>query len=154
MSYLELLQEMGGLAYIMPVSPWFYTNLPGYGKNWLWRGDDLWYDRWQEVLSIRPEFVEIISWNDYGEFHYIRLLHQGGYGVFKMGKALFNYTEGMLYDGWRILLPFVICIYKNRSAAVEEESLVTWYCITLGAVCDVGGTSANPYSYGQVEFSP
>ncbi|KAH1638336.1 hypothetical protein KXX39_005662 [Aspergillus fumigatus] len=51
-------------------------NLPGYGKNWLWRGDDLWHDRWQEVLSVRPEFVEIISWNDYSESHYIGPLHE------------------------------------------------------------------------------
>lgn len=34
-------QFMGDLPYMMPVSPWFYTNLPGYNKNWLWRGDDL-----------------------------------------------------------------------------------------------------------------
>ncbi|KAF7624815.1 hypothetical protein AFLA_001697 [Aspergillus flavus NRRL3357] len=27
-----------GKAYMMPVSPWFYTNMPGYNKNWLWRG--------------------------------------------------------------------------------------------------------------------
>ncbi|KAH3463578.1 hypothetical protein KXV78_000763 [Aspergillus fumigatus] len=153
MSYLELLQQ-GGLAYMMPVSPWFYTNLPGYGKNWLWRGDDLWYDRWQEVLSLRPEFVEIISWNDYGESHYIGPLHQGGYGVFKTGKAPFNYAEGMPHDGWRILLPFIVGDYKNGSAAVNEESLVTWYRTTPGAACDAGGTSANTRSHGQVEFSP
>lgn len=23
---------------MMPVSPWFYTNMPGFDKNWLWRG--------------------------------------------------------------------------------------------------------------------
>lgn len=44
-----------GLPYMMPVSPWFYPNLPGYGKNWLWRGDDLWYDRWMEVIYNEPE---------------------------------------------------------------------------------------------------
>ncbi|KAH2558049.1 hypothetical protein KXV70_006692, partial [Aspergillus fumigatus] len=76
--YIKLLNESEGLVYMMPVSPWFYTNLPGYGKNWLWRGDDLWHDRWQEVLSVRPEFAEIISWNDYGESHYIGPLHEGG----------------------------------------------------------------------------
>lgn len=26
-----------GLPYMMPASPWFFTNLPGYRKNWLWR---------------------------------------------------------------------------------------------------------------------
>lgn len=28
---------LNGKPYMMPVSPWFYTNLPGYDKNWLWR---------------------------------------------------------------------------------------------------------------------
>lgn len=44
---------------MMPVSPWFYTNLPEYSKNWLWRGDDLWHIRWQQVLDIQPTFVEV-----------------------------------------------------------------------------------------------
>jgi hypothetical protein len=34
-SYLDYLEQAGGKAYMMPVSPWFYTNLPGYDKNWL-----------------------------------------------------------------------------------------------------------------------
>jgi hypothetical protein len=33
-SYLNYLN---GKPYMMPVSPWFYTNLPGYDKNWLWK---------------------------------------------------------------------------------------------------------------------
>lgn len=37
--------------YMMGVSPWFFTNLPGYDKNWLWRGDSLWYDRWQQYVD-------------------------------------------------------------------------------------------------------
>lgn len=32
-SYLSYL---GSKPYMMPVSPWFYTNLPGFNKNWLW----------------------------------------------------------------------------------------------------------------------
>ena len=39
-SYLQYLNQTGtALPYMMPVSPWFYTNLPGYDKNWLWRGE-------------------------------------------------------------------------------------------------------------------
>jgi Glycosyl hydrolase family 71. len=33
--------------------------------------DLLWYDRWNEILRLSPRFVEIITWNDYGESHYI-----------------------------------------------------------------------------------
>jgi hypothetical protein len=51
----------------MPVSPWFYGNMPGYNKNWMWNNWDLWYDRWQQVLIVQPEYVQIISWNDFGE---------------------------------------------------------------------------------------
>lgn len=47
-------------AYMMPVSPWFYTNLPP-DKNWLWRGDDMWHTRWQQVLEIKPNFVEVVD---------------------------------------------------------------------------------------------
>ncbi|KAJ4401166.1 Glucan endo-1,3-alpha-glucosidase agn1 [Neurospora sp. IMI 360204] len=35
------LQYLNGKPYMMPISPWFFTNLPGYNKNWLWRGDSL-----------------------------------------------------------------------------------------------------------------
>ncbi|KAM0634217.1 hypothetical protein ACHAPW_002761, partial [Verticillium nonalfalfae] len=58
-------QYLNGKPYMMPVSPWFYTNLPGFDKNWLWRGDDLWFDRWQQVLYVQPEWIQIISWNDF-----------------------------------------------------------------------------------------
>lgn len=41
---------LSGKEYMMPVSPWFYTNMPGFNKNWLWKGDDLWWDRWRDVM--------------------------------------------------------------------------------------------------------
>lgn len=44
---------------MMPISPWFYTKLPKYGKNWTWRGDDMWHNRWQQVLQVQPQFVEV-----------------------------------------------------------------------------------------------
>ncbi|PYH42396.1 glycoside hydrolase family 71 protein, partial [Aspergillus saccharolyticus JOP 1030-1] len=59
-SYFQYLE---GKPYMMARSPWFYTNLPGDDKNGLWKGDSLWFDRWQELLGLdpMPEFVEIIS---------------------------------------------------------------------------------------------
>lgn len=47
--------------YMVAVSPWFYTNLPTWNKNWAWKGDDLWSDRWNEILAMRPEYVQIVS---------------------------------------------------------------------------------------------
>lgn len=52
---------LGNRPYMVAVSPWFYTNLPTWNKNWAWKGDDLWNDRWNEILQIRPEYVQIVS---------------------------------------------------------------------------------------------
>lgn len=44
-------------SYMMGVSPWFFHSASG-GKDWVWRGDDLWADRWAETLDVQPQFVE------------------------------------------------------------------------------------------------
>ncbi|KAK9318864.1 glycosyl hydrolase family 71-domain-containing protein [Lipomyces orientalis] len=148
------LQFLNGLPYMMPVSPWFFTNLPGYNKNWLWRGDDLWYDRWQQILYVQPEFVEIISWNDYGESHYIGPLHVDAFAAFSIGQGPYNYAANMPHDGWRLFLPFVIDTYKNGIASISQEGLVSWYRLNPATACAVGGTTGNTASQLQIEFEP
>ena len=37
-------------------------------------GDTLWKYRWEQAINtVKPDIVEIISWNDFGESHYIGL---------------------------------------------------------------------------------
>lgn len=139
-SYLDGLKK-AEKPYMMPASPWFYTNMPHYDKNWAFHGDDLWYDRWMEVTFIQPEWVEIISWNDYGESHYIGPLNEKGYGVFTAGKAPYNYARNMPHDGWRLQLPFVIDLYKSGTASITEESLVVWYRVQPRDACSGGNTT-------------
>lgn len=72
---------LGDKAYMMGVSPYFYTgnfsteldfwhctltnnpdlDLPQYSKNWYSTSDTLWYDRWSQVLDVLPTYVEIIT---------------------------------------------------------------------------------------------
>jgi hypothetical protein len=150
-SYLETLNETAK-PYMMPVSPWFYTNLPGYDKNWLWRGDDTWYQRWMQVWYLQPEFVEIISWNDFGESHYIGPLDNRSFDPFTVGKAPFNYAENMPHDGWREFLPFLIDTYKNGRSSINEEKLVVWYRNSLADDCASGNTTGNTALQLQLEF--
>lgn len=138
--------------YMMPVSPWFYTNLPEYKKNWLWRGDDLWYHRWQQVSLIRPKFLMIISWNGYGESHYIGPLRENAFVEFD--DASVNYARDMPHDGWRLLLPYLIDTYKNGIATVERESLIAWHRLQPAQACSDGNTTGNTAGYFQHEFVP
>jgi hypothetical protein len=157
------LQFLNGKTYMMPVSPWFFTNMPGYNKNWLWRGDDLWFDRWQQVHGIQlqmnvtdqPEFVQIISWNDYGESHYIGPLRGGAaYRAFDVGTAPYNYVSDMPHDGWRLFLPYLIDIYKTGTANIGHEGLVTWYRIHPSGVCNDGMTTGDTASHLHPEYPP
>ncbi|KAK4202758.1 glycosyl hydrolase family 71-domain-containing protein [Triangularia verruculosa] len=161
-SYVEFLEAAekscgSDMQYMMPASPWFYTNLPGYNKNWLWRGDDLWFDRWEQIRFLGPDYVQIISWNDFGESHHIGPLYVEGdsYEAFTVGEAPFNYALDMPHDGWRELLPFTIDLYKTGVATITREKLVTWYRVTpKNASCDDGWTTGNTASQLQFEFSP
>lgn len=145
---------LNGKPYMMPVSPWFFTNLPGWSKNWVWRGDDLWFDRWQQVIDFQPELVEIITWNDYGESHYIGPLRESEFGLFTSGGAPYNYVEGMPHDGWRDFLPYLIQKYKTGSATISQEGLTTWYRRNPNTACSTGGTSGNDAGHGQTQIPP
>ncbi|KAJ5222005.1 uncharacterized protein N7469_010892 [Penicillium citrinum] len=151
-SYMNRLKE-ANKPYMMPASPWFYTNMPHYDKNWAFHGDNLWYDRWVEVGFLEPEWVEIISWNDYGESHYIGPLNEKGYGVFTAGKAPYNYARNMPHDGWRVQLPFVIDLYKNGTASITEESLVVWYRLQPRDACSGGNTTDTAMNVRAIEKS-
>ncbi|KAF2713163.1 carbohydrate-binding module family 24 protein [Pleomassaria siparia CBS 279.74] len=152
-SYLNFL---GGKPYMAPVSPWFYTNMPGYSKNWLWHGDSLWNDRWQQLIAMdnQPEYVEIISWNDFGESHYIGPLDDRQYTAFDTGRAPFNYAKGVPHDGWRTFLRYFITLWKNGVATVTQEGIVGWYRLNPATACADGGTTGNTATQLQLEYYP
>jgi len=169
--------HMGDKAYMMGVSPWFYTNLPRYNKNWVWRGDDLWHYRWQQVKALQPTFVhvsicmrdvlttlltyytlhyivvrfadsseKIISWNDYGESHYIGPIHQSGIpGITPEDpRGAHRYVDGMPHDRWRDLLPYYIEAYKtNKEPTITSERLHYWYRLSSSTAGSDSGTVGN-----------
>ncbi|KAG8920541.1 hypothetical protein FRC02_000840 [Tulasnella sp. 418] len=67
-------------VYMAAVSPWFFTHYgpDTFNKNWIFKGDNHLYNtRWDLLIAHRNEIgiAEIISWNDYGESHYIGRPH-------------------------------------------------------------------------------
>ncbi|SMY29512.1 unnamed protein product [Zymoseptoria tritici ST99CH_1A5] len=145
---------LGGKPYMMAVSPWFYTNVPGFNKNWLWRGDDLWFDRWSQVQALQPELVQIVTWNDWPESSYISPLRgDKSYSAFSAGNANYNYALDMPHDGWRTLLPYRIDMYKNNAATITSEAASFWYRTNPKDSCNTGGTLANAPWQSQLQPS-
>lgn len=59
LSYIEAV----GKTYMAPVSPWFSTHFGAevsYSKNWVFKSETLWKDRWDEILQLgsRLDFIE------------------------------------------------------------------------------------------------
>lgn len=101
-----------------------------------------------------PEFVEIISWNDYGESHYIGGVNQKALSAFTIGDANFNYASGVPHDGWRQFLPFLIQLAKTGKATVGNQGVVMWSRRSPADPCDNYGTVANTASQLQIEMLP
>ncbi|KAF4916135.1 Mutanase [Colletotrichum fructicola] len=99
-----------------------------------------------------PEFVQIISWNDYGESHHIGPIRDHALVAFDTGKAPYRYS--LDHHGWRVLLPFAIDRYKNNKATITSEGVSFWYRTTPKDACGTGGTTGNTVSQLQMEFQP
>lgn len=135
---------LGSKPYIAPVSPWFSTHFGpevSYSKNWVFPGDLLWYRRWNDILALGPRFLEIITWNDYGESHYVGPLSSKHYDD---GNS--KWTNDMPHDGWLDMAKPFISAYKAGASSpnsyITSDQLIYWYRPTLKSLnCDATDTT-------------
>jgi glucan endo-1,3-alpha-glucosidase len=135
---------LGGKHYMMGISPWFYTKLPAYQKTWVWRGDDLWHTRWDQIDQVKPDLVQIVTWNDYGESHYIGPIVDQGVPQ-STGADARTYVDGMPHYSWRDLLPYYIARFKNNGTepAIPTEKIQYWYRLTPAAAGRTDGVTGS-----------
>ncbi|KAH7100744.1 glycosyl hydrolase family 71-domain-containing protein [Auriculariales sp. MPI-PUGE-AT-0066] len=117
--FVEFLDDR---IYMAPVSPWFSTHFNS--KNWVFICEELITDRWEQMLALKPTLIEIITWNDYGESHYI-----AGPEPNHDDDGSSQWADGFPHDGWRHIMKPYIAAYKAGAdtPTVEEDELVYWY---------------------------
>jgi len=132
-----------GKPYMMPVSPWFYADT--YGKNWIWNTDQLWPLRWQQVYSVNPDYLELLTWNDWGESHYLGPLSQYA-NAYPSGSEVYTFNPKIVHDAWLNDLPYYIAKYKAGGAEPSNynEHVTFWYRLNPKNACGTGGTTCNP----------
>jgi len=85
-----------------------------------------------------PRFLEIITWNDYGESHYI-----GPLSSKHTDDGNSKWANDMPHNGWLDLAKPFIAAYKagEKSPAkyITEDQLIYWYRPTLKSL-DCGAT--------------
>lgn len=124
----QYISALNGKDYLAPASPWFFTHYEPstYNKNWLFPGDTLWFDRWTELLTTTSRYVEIVSWNDFGESHYVGPLSSSHYD-----DGASRWANDMPHDNWLDMAKPYIAAYKAGASKVDNyitsDQLIYWY---------------------------
>jgi glucan endo-1,3-alpha-glucosidase len=83
-----------------------------------------------------PEYVQIITWNDFGESSYIA---EPVPAQIVSGAEV--YVDGFDHSAFRFVLPYFVVAYIAGKADVPllSEGALAWYRTTPGAICGDGG---------------
>ncbi|KAI1325243.1 glycoside hydrolase family 71 protein [Xylariaceae sp. FL0255] len=107
--------------------------------------------RMTEILQLRPDFTEVITWNDAGESHYIGNV----WNESLTGTTILNYanTATWPHNAWQPLITSFIAAYKAGVSATQMEPPGTapigamWYRPNFKSCSNVsGGPPANAAS--------
>ncbi|EJT96926.1 glycoside hydrolase [Dacryopinax primogenitus] len=118
----QWIRGLGAKAYMAPVSPNFFTHYgPNtYNKNWIYRSDDsLYATRWETLISNRNSvaIAQIITWNDYGESHYI--------GPIKGDESMANaWVDGYDHTPWLTMTNYYATAFKTgRYPSITQDQV-------------------------------
>ncbi|KAJ3716483.1 glycoside hydrolase family 71 protein [Lentinula raphanica] len=129
--------------YIMSVSPWQFKEL-GDGQDWVEQCDTLWKYRWhQAVVDVKPDIVEIVTWNDYGESHYISEINP----KVNLGDLAPLYVDGFNHTGWATMAKWYITWFKSGAKSgptITKDRVIFWYrAHPKDIACDQGEKPRN-----------
>ncbi|RPD67031.1 glycoside hydrolase [Lentinus tigrinus ALCF2SS1-7] len=135
-----------GKVYMMPLSSLQFKHIDG-GQNWYRRGELNLPQRIGQVLEVQPDFVEIITWNDSGESHYIGNCWPEAIAG---APAIQAYSNGFDHTAWQAVLAPFINAYKNGAKSISavtpfgEFAGAFWYRTLLASASCSGDSLGRP----------
>ncbi|KAI0339342.1 hypothetical protein BDW22DRAFT_1361896 [Trametopsis cervina] len=115
------ISNLGKRSYMAAVSPWFFTHYAS--KNFIYRADDwLLSERWEGLIANRTavNFVEVNTWNDYGESHYVGPIE----GMQPNSQA---WVDGYDHTAWLDLIQYYIPAFKTGVyPAIKKDRTFVW----------------------------
>ena len=137
------------LTHVSAVSPWQYKDLNDGNSldSWVAYSDTLFPQRLQALANkdIQPDIIELLTWNDFCESHYLRDLpnqYDTSAKDYVDLDDMGSYVWGQDHAPWRIIAKYYISWMKTGSApAATMDQVVFWHRIhPKDAECS-GGSS-------------
>ncbi|CAH7673625.1 glycosyl hydrolase family 71-domain-containing protein, partial [Phakopsora pachyrhizi] len=118
-------------TFMAPVSPFFFKHLDSStADNYIYRGDDwMMVNRYTKLIQQKqkPEFIELLTWNDYGESHYLRD-PQPSANLPIGAVSAHQYVDGFSHSALLEMLSYFNQWYKNgKPPVIEKTKLYVWY---------------------------
>ncbi|OOQ88222.1 putative glucan endo-1,3-alpha-glucosidase agn1 precursor [Penicillium brasilianum] len=104
-----------GKTYMMPLSSFQFKYL-GSGQDWYRIGEVNLPERMGQALQLQPDFVEVITWNDAGESHYVGDVWQEQIA----GSAIGKYSDGFDHKGWLQMITPFIQAFKAGATSISQ----------------------------------
>lgn len=100
----------------LPALSSFQFKYLGSGQDWYRIGEDNLPQRMEQILTLQPDFVEVITWNDAGESHYV-----GDFWAEQIdGSSIGTYADGFDHKGWlQVITPFIQA-YKAGATDISQ----------------------------------
>ncbi|CDO71437.1 Glycoside Hydrolase Family 71 protein [Trametes cinnabarina] len=113
-------------TYMTSVAPWFFTHFgpDTYNKNFIYDCDDhLYIRRWETLIANRDKvhIVQILTWNDFGESHYIGPIQ----GNLPPGSE--SWTAGLDHEGFLDITSYFARWFKSgQRPSITQDQLLMW----------------------------
>ncbi|KAG8527668.1 uncharacterized protein KY384_007821 [Bacidia gigantensis] len=138
-------REVAGVPWMAGVAPWFFKRMPGMG-NWMHAQDDgIWYDRWMHLLDVKPNFIELVTWNDFGESSYV-----GPVGAWTGNKQAQSdcFYGGLNHTAFLSMTKFFTRAFKsgggNSSFSISPAEEDVYFFYRLQPAASLGGYGGMP----------
>ncbi|KAF6236135.1 hypothetical protein HO173_005764 [Letharia columbiana] len=123
-------RDSSGKPWMAGVAPWFFKRLASE-TNWLNAQDsNIYIDRWVELLKLKPDYIEVISWNDFGESHYIGPADTTPEAELMLPSKA-DYYGNLDHSAFLKMSTFFINTYKagetNVTVTADEEDVFFFY---------------------------
>ncbi|KAJ4299977.1 hypothetical protein N0V90_005225 [Kalmusia sp. IMI 367209] len=152
LTYLSAAHSAGKL-FILGISPLQFKPIDA-GQNWYLRGEDNLEVRLEQALALQSDIIELQTWNDAGESHYIGNSWEEPIA----GTPILNYTREYDHKGyWKIIAPFIQAWKRGDTTTAgmvptdEDVQGAFWHhTLTVNADCGADGFG-KPRDVGNVE---
>lgn len=150
-------QSSNKKLFMMGMSPLQFKHMDGSGQNWYRRGEDNLEIRFEQALSLQPHMLELQTWNDAGESHYMGNLWPE---PMTNADAIKKYVTGYDHKGYWQLLPAFIKAFKAGDKTTANmvptngksvQGAFWHHTLTSGASCSADPVKKAPEIAASVE---